>query len=227
MYLTAEPGTAKILNPQRHQSGFRRALVNLLTGGLALVLTTACAANGAAHPVGAQPPATTAGPTVVGTPTLPSLAPRYTTPASTTASAITTSTGPDLQLLVDGITAALAAPERVPPNVVVSQKPTAGNQVKVAWIVSTNAADPNARANVRTDAVKILSVVKASNLDYGSVLLAATGTVLVEDKKKVTVVVRAKYTQPLVLGTDWPTVAPDLIFTLCDDKPAVIAPAYT
>jgi len=213
---------------QAHRPRLRPALVRLVTIGLVIALTTACGAGaGAAHLVGAQPASTNIGPTVVGTPSLPALAPRFTTAAATTATATATSTGPDLQPLVDSITAALAEAERVPPNVVVTQKATAGNQVKVAWIVSTNPSDPKAKDHVRADAVKILTVVKASNLDYGSVLLAATGTILVEEKKKVTVVVRAKYTQPFVRSTDWPTIAPETIFTLCDDKPAVIAPAFS
>jgi hypothetical protein len=130
-----------------------------------------------------------------------------------------------LDLTLD-ITNAIVAPGRIAPGVAITQKPAAGNQVLVSWTVSVNPADVNARANVRADSIKILAIVKAAKLDYGSVLLAATGVTMVDGKKKSTVVLRAKYTRPLVLATDWPKVSADAIYTLCDDKPAIIAPEY-
>jgi hypothetical protein len=91
----------------------------------------------------------------------------------------------------------------VPADVKVSQKAAAGEQVLVSWVVRIDANDPDARLNVRTDAVKIMQIVWASNAEYGSVLLVATGSVLDNNKKKFTNVVRAIFTQSLVRATDW------------------------
>jgi hypothetical protein len=114
----------------------------------------------------------------------------------------------------------------VPPVVKVSQKSAAGDQVVVSWTVSDDPNDRGARERVRENCRQILAIVKADDAGFGSVLLMATGAVLVEGKRKVSIVVRAKYTRPLVLATDWPTVPTARILLLPDDKPAVIDPAY-
>lgn len=186
-----------------------------------VVIIAGCAPTTTTMPgVGAPTTTSASGPTALATPTLPQLLPRVIVSDSKPA------TEPALQPLVDSITAALVDAHRVPPNVEISQKIDAGNQVIVSWVVNTDPRDIDARDNVRQDAVKILAVVKASGVDHGSVLLAATGAVLQDEKKKVTVVVRAKYTKNLVQSTNWLLVSPDLIFTLCDDKPAIIAPSF-
>jgi hypothetical protein len=220
--LAGGPVTLQVADRSRVTSVLPRLVVLVLAIGL---IAGCGARSGDVHSMGAPSPVANLGPTAVVSPTLPALAPRMTSDASASASAPASASL--LQPLVDSITAALVDAERVPPNVEVSQSADAGNQVIVSWIVNTDPNDAKAKENVRTDAVKIMTVVKASNIDYGSVLLAATGTVLQEGKKKDTDVVRAKYTGGLVRSTDWAAVPPATIFTLCDDKPAVIAPAFS
>lgn len=206
------------VDPVRRPS--RMILAAVFVAGL-----TACGTGGVdTGRVGASSSAPITGPTALTTRTLPSLAPRPSTEVN--AAAVPSTSDSALQPLVDTITEALADPERVPPNVEVNQKAAAGNQLIVSWIVNTDPTDPQARLNARSDAVTIMTVVRDANLDHGSVLLNVTGSYLEEGKRKDTVVVRAKYTQPLVLATDWASVPPEIIFTLCDDKPAVIAPAF-
>jgi hypothetical protein len=200
-------------------AGSRRLTVSSVLALTALI--GGCAA-GASEPVGAQPPTALVGATPVVTPTLPNLAARTTRVYGNPPVVATR-----LQPLVDSITSAIAGEKRVPADVKVSQKAAAGEQVLVSWVVSIDPNDADARRNVRTDAVKIMQLVKASNVEYGSVLLVATGSVLDNNKKKFTNVVRAKFTQSLVRATDWASVQPEIIFTLCDDKPAEIAPSFT
>jgi hypothetical protein len=184
------------------------------------VTLNGCAKSSGVAP-GAHPSSSPIGPTVVATSTIPPLAARVTLssdPSPARESAI--------QRLSNTIDEALTRPGRVTPATRVSQKAAAGNQVLVRWTVNLAAPDPGARARVRTDAIKILALVKATKIHYGSVLLLATGASLVKGKKKVSIVVRAKYTRSLVRDTNWAKVSPDAILRMPDDKPAVIAPAY-
>lgn len=190
---------------------------------MAVGLTAACAGT-AVGPVPGAPahPGQFTGPTVVATPPLPNLVARVTESRA--------NPGPvksaGLLKLTLAITDAVTSQATANPAVDVAQKAAAANQVFIQWTVSRDTPDPGAKVRVRADAIKILRIVQTSGLKYGSVLLVAKGAVILHGKKKTTVVVRAKYTHPLVAGTDWRKVSLGAIFKLPDDKPAVITPSY-
>jgi hypothetical protein len=131
-----------------------------------------------------------------------------------------------VQRLAGRIGAALARDGDVTPGARLSQKSAAGDQIIVRWTVGSQWPDPGARRRVRVDALTVLALVRSSRIRYGSVLLLATGTSMVKGKRKVSIVVRAKYTEKLLRETDWSRVSPDAVLGMCDDKPAVIADGY-
>jgi hypothetical protein len=181
---------------------------------------TLCGCASGTHPGAGAPTAITAGPTVLGTATLPPLVSRVTPSAVVKPAAETT-----LGTLSDRIDQALAGTGDRSPAARLSIKPAAGYQLEVSWVLGTVRPDRDAPRRVRVDAVRILDLVRRSELKYGSVLLLATGLTSAHSSK-TSVVVRAKYTHPLVRSTDWSVVSVSAVFGMCDDKPAVIAPAY-
>lgn len=130
------------------------------------------------------------------------------------------------QTLSNRIGEALARNGDSTPNAQLTRKKAAGDQVKVSWVLGLTYPDPSARTRVRVDILSVLDLVQKSGVQYGSVLLLATGVSVEKGKKKVSVVVRAKYTQALVRRTDWTTVSPNDVLGMCDDKPAVVAAGY-
>jgi hypothetical protein len=134
-----------------------------------------------------------------------------------------------VEQLRDQLTDALAKkdPNAVATSLTVEQRPYAGNQLVINWIVSTSPHDTTAPARVRVDIIELLRVVGTSSLSYGSVLLIAQGAVRNERGYGTdTQVVRAKYSRELVKRTDFAAVAPGRILSMPDDKPAEIHPAY-
>lgn len=195
----------------------RARLWTLTVIGATLAGCTTAGASGAGAPT-----PTPAGPTVIGGQTLPPLIERPTSSAE-----VSPSVQRDAQSLSVRIDAALAAEGTATPATRLVIDKAAGNQIQVNWVLGTTWPDPTARDRVRKNVITILDLVSMSSLHYGSVLLLATGASVNSDgAKKISVVVRAKYTHPLVVRTDWTAVSPAAVLGMCDDKPAEIAAGY-
>ncbi|GAA3201162.1 hypothetical protein [Actinocorallia longicatena] len=129
--------------------------------------------------------------------------------------------------LASAITTEISDPARHgTPGVRVQRRKFAQYQIIIGWTVTSLAGDPAAPGLARTDAVRILQLVQRTRLPrYGSVLLIVTGAVAHDGDggRKMTRVVRAKYTAEAVRGT---VFAPGTVWAQADDKAAEVNPAF-
>jgi hypothetical protein len=108
------------------------------------------------------------------------------------------------------------------PNVQIQRRKFAQYQIIIGWTVTNLPGDPIAPTLARTDAAKILELIQRTRLPaYGSILLIVTGAIPLDADggKKITRVVRAKYTAAGVRGT---VFNPATIWSQTDDKSAEI-----
>lgn len=175
-----------------------------------------CGAAEAGRPVAGAQSTAKAGPTVVVTHALPTLLPRVTATAQSTSVPASR-----LQSLAAQITGALRAPGRVSPHVEVGLRAD-GGKINVSWVVNTDVHDNEARTGVRDQALKIMTLVKASGID-GSVQLSATGATAPNVNKRV---LWARFTRGTMRKTDWAKISTSSILTLCD-KPAELEPGFS
>lgn len=194
---------------------------------LAMALLSGCADTGSddAPPMGADL-------SKVGPSPLPSTAavPALTTPAASEAPEADESVAPTLPPAL--VTFEKAVTKALQPTDVTAAatlelelRPYAQNQLVITWTATTAGTDKPGGL-VREEVKTVLTHARTIGMNVSSVLVIVHGAITSDSGVgSIAQLVRAKYSERLVKGTNWSSVAASEVLGMVDDKAAELHPA--